>query len=319
MSLIEFTNKGVYCSRANVYIDPSRKVKNAIITHGHSDHARPGHENYLCVDASAPILKHRLGKIGLEFIPYSKVIKINGVSVSFHPAGHVVGSAQIRLEYKGEVAVVSGDYKLENDGISEAYEVVKCNTFVTESTFALPIYQWQPQEKIYHEINDWWLKNNRDGKTSLISAYSLGKAQRLLANIDESIGKIFCHEAISKMNKVLIENGVMLPETYSLNQNTSPKETEGALILGPPSALGNSWNKFIGKIEIAAASGWNQLRTRRKSKALDKAFVLSDHADWSGLNKAVKDSEAENVYVTHGYSEVFSKYLCEQGLNATAV
>lgn len=317
MPLIELNKNGIYCAEANVYIDPWRPVDRALITHGHSDHSRAGHKSYLCTNSSVPIIKHRLGAgINIKGIAYNETIRVNGVKISFHPAGHIIGSAQIRLEGQGEVWVVSGDYKIENDGISEAFEPVKCSHFITESTFGLPVYRWREQSKVFDEINTWWRENQQLGKTTIITAYSLGKAQRILHNIDSSIGKIFCHGAIGNMNQAIAESGIPLKETLLVNTESKPQDFEGSLIMAPPGALGSSWMKRFKKVSIGIASGWMMLRGARRRRGADRGFVLSDHCDWDGLNQAIAETGAENIYPTHGYTEIYSRWLREQGYNA---
>jgi len=317
MSLIELNKNGIYCAEAKVYIDPWKPVDRAIITHGHSDHSRAGHKSYLCSNNSVPIIKHRLGHtINIKGIAYNESINVNGVKISFHPAGHIIGSAQIRLEGKGEIWVVSGDYKIENDGISEPFEPVRCSHYITESTFGLPVYRWRDQREVFAEINDWWKENQRLGKTTIITAYSLGKAQRILHNIDSSIGKIYTHGAIGNMNQAISASGIALPETLQISTNSKPQDFLGNLIMAPPGALGSSWMKRFKKVSVGIASGWMMLRGARRRRGADRGFVLSDHCDWDGLNIAIAASGAENIYPTHGYIEIYSRYLREQGYNA---
>lgn len=316
-TLLQFTKKGIYCPQAKVYIDPWKSVKKAIITHAHADHSRKGMEHYLAHHYSIPIMKARLGNnINIQGLAYGEVININGVNFSLHPAGHVIGSAQVRVEYKGEVWVVSGDYKTEDDGLSTAFEAIKCHTFITECTFGLPIFQWQPQSEIISDIEQWWRKNQENKVCSVLSAYSLGKAQRLLHNLPD-VGQIYVHNAVFQMNKAIEENGIQLKNKYqAINYDLSKSDFEKALIITPNGGLGNSLQKQIGKYVTASCSGWMQLRGARRRQNLDKGFVLSDHADWTGLNDAIKSTGAENVICTHGYSETFSTWLREQGLNA---
>ncbi|MEZ5007355.1 MAG: ligase-associated DNA damage response exonuclease [Chitinophagales bacterium] len=317
-TLLQFTKKGIYCPQAKVYIDPWKSVKKAIITHAHADHSRKGMEQYLAHHYSIPIMKARLGNnINIQGLAYGEVININGVNFSLHPAGHVVGSAQVRVEYKGEIWVVSGDYKTEYDGLSTAFEAIKCHTFITECTFGLPIFQWQPQNEIISNIEQWWRKNQEDKVCSVISAYSLGKAQRLLHNLPD-IGSIYVHNAVSQMNKAIEVNGIQLTNTYQvINGDLSKSDFQKALIITPNGGLGNNLQKQIGKFVTASCSGWMQLRGARRRQNLDKGFVLSDHADWTGLNDAITLTGAENVICTHGYSETFSSWLREKGLNAS--
>lgn len=314
--LLHFTKKGIYCPQADVYIDPSSSVENAVITHAHSDHARRGSRHYLAHHISIPVLKYRLGKnISAEGTDYNVPIDVNGVKISLHPAGHIPGSAQVRLEYIGEVAVVSGDYKLEFDGLTAAFEPVKCNTFVTESTFALPIYKWKKQEEIFSDMNSWWRQNKEKGIVSVISGYSLGKSQRILYNIDNSIGKIFVHDTIYSINEILISQGIKLPEVIKINSNITEKDLEGALVV-TPSITGSTLPLDPMKYSLGFASGWMNVRKARKRSGLDVGFVLSDHADWEGLNKVVKETGAEKIYVTHGFTSAFVRWLNQTGYDA---
>ncbi|WKV12083.1 ligase-associated DNA damage response exonuclease [Marivirga harenae] len=317
-SLLQFTNKGIYCAKGEFYIDPWRPVKKALITHGHADHSRPGHRYYLAHPQSKHIMQQRLGHdIQIETIDYNNNISINGVKVSFHPAGHIPGSAQIRLEFNGKVAVVSGDYKLEDDGLSTPFESVKCHEFVTETTFGLPIYQWKPQNETFGEINTWWRKNKEEGKTSVIFAYALGKAQRIMKNVDTKIGEIYTHGAVENATEALRATGLDLPETIKITNDIPKKNYAGNLVIATPASIGTPWMKKLAPYSTGIASGWMMLRGTRRRKAADRGFVLSDHADWNGLLEAVKLSEAQTVYSTHGYSNVFTKYLKEEkGLNA---
>jgi putative mRNA 3-end processing factor len=320
ISLLQFTDKGIYCPQGKFFIDPWRPVKKALITHGHADHSRPGHQNYLAHHQSKLIMQQRLGDgIQIETVDYNKSITINGVKVSFHPAGHIPGSAQIRLEFKGKVSVVSGDYKLEDDGLSTPFEPVKCHEFVTETTFGLPIYSWKPQEAIFSEINNWWRQNKENGKTSVIFAYALGKAQRIMKNVDTSIGKIYTHGAVENATDALRKTGLDLPKTIKITNYIPKSDYVGNLVIATPASIGTPWMKKLVPYSTGIASGWMMLRGTRRRKAADRGFVLSDHCDWNGLLEAVKLSEAETVYSTHGYSNVFTKYLQNKGLNAISL
>ncbi len=319
MALVEFRKEGLYVPQAKVYIDPWRRVKKALITHAHSDHARWGHQRYLCVHSSKPLLKHRLGDIAVDSIDYGEQVLVNGVSFSFHPAGHIVGSAQVRIEHQGEVWVVSGDYKTVDDGISGQFEPIKCHTFITECTFGLPIYTWLSQEEIFNQINRWWAQNREMGVTTLLTGYSLGKAQRILAGIDASIGPIYTHGAVEHMTEVIRQHGTQLPATQHLTDSVSKADLAGALVVAPPGATGSSWMRRFKKVSVGGASGWMQLRGARRRGGADRGFVLSDHADWEGLNSTIQATGAERIYVTHGYTNVFSKWLIEQGYDAHIV
>lgn len=315
--LLAFTKKGIYCPRADIFVDPWSAVDKAIITHAHSDHARYGSKHYLSHNLSVPVLKHRLGSdISVEGIDYNKNLDINGVKISLHPAGHIPGSSQVRLEYKGEVAVVSGDYKVEADGLTAAFEPVKCNTFITESTFGLPVYRWKKQEEIFNDINKWWKSNKEKGKASVLAGYSLGKAQRILFNVDKTIGKIFGHGAITMINEIMINAGMNLPKIEKVNSSLDKKDFSGALILAPPSVVGSRWLRQFEPYSLGFASGWMSVRGAKRRQALDIGFALSDHADWNDLNYAVKETGGEKIYVTHGYTVVFVKWLRENGYDA---
>ena len=320
MGLIEFTNRGLYCPIAGVYIDPWKKVSYAMITHGHSDHARSGHLHYLSVNSSVPILKHRLGQsIPIQGIAYGESISINGVRFSFHPAGHITGSAMIRVEYKGEIWVVSGDYKTENDGLAEAFEPVRCHHFITECTFGLPVYHWEPQSQIIGEINSWWSQNAQDNRPSIITAYSLGKAQRIINSVDTSIGPIYTHRSVEQMNKVYRSMGIKLPKTTEIKDDISTKDLSGSLIVTPQGGLSESLLKKAKNHSLANASGWMAIRGNRRRLGADRGFVLSDHCDWKGLNEAIQSSEAEHIYPTHGNTHSFCRWLIDQGYHAKPI
>jgi putative mRNA 3-end processing factor len=315
--LLKFTNKGIYCPPADIYIDPVKAVDMAVITHAHSDHARYGHKHYLAHKISVPLLKHRLGgKISVQGLDYGGVLTHNGVKISLHPAGHIPGSAQVRLEYNGEIAVVSGDYKLEDDGLTTPFEPVKCNTFVTESTFASPVYKWKPQAEIFNGINGWWKQNKEESKTSLLFGYSLGKAQRLLHNVDRSIGDVFTHDTISHINTILNKTGFKLPNTGITSALGKKNLPGGSLIIAPSSVRKTPLMQIIGDYSTANASGWMATWKTGGKSGIDRGFTLSDHADWDGLCEAVKLTGAENIFVTHGFSRAFVIWLRKNGYNA---
>ena len=315
MPLLEFTSKGIYCKQADVYLDPWRGVDRALISHGHSDHARWGSKHYITQEINVPILQHRLGSIIVSGKKYKETFTINGVQFSFHPAGHVPGSSQIRAEYKGEVWVFTGDYKTQPDGISTEFEPVTCHTFITESTFGLPVFQWEDPQKVHGSINQWWAQNHAEKTTSLLMGYSLGKVQRLLKHLDPSISKIYTHGATEHMTQVL-RQFINFPNTELITRETTKKEIEGHLVLAPPAVLGSAWVKKLGPLSTGYASGWMAFRGARRRRAVDRAFVLSDHADWKGLLSAIKATGCENVITTHGYTELFAQYLKDKGWNA---
>ena len=316
MQLIKFTKKGIYCPQGKFYLDPWYPVDYAIISHGHADHARWGMKHYLCHNDSKAILRHRIGAdIKVESIAYDDPININGVKVSFHPAGHVIGSAQIRLEHKGYIVVFTGDYKTQPDFITTPFETVKCHTFITESTFGLPIYHWKTEEELQQELQQWVYNNQRNNKTSVFFGYSLGKAQRLMSLL-EGVDNIYVHRAIHNLNEAIINSGIQLPETTLLTADFDKKEVQNKIIIMPPGLLGSRLLKRVPNAATALCSGWMQIRGNKRWQAVDAGFTVSDHADWNGLLSAVKASEAEQVYVTHGSQAVFSKYLNEIGIKA---
>lgn len=314
--LIKFTKKGIYCPQGKFYLDPWYPVDYAIISHGHADHARWGMKRYLCTDNSKTILQHRLSAdIKIESIPYKQSITINGVKISFHPAGHVIGSAQIRLEYKGYVVVFTGDYKTQPDFITTPFESVKCNTFITESTFGLPIYNWKKEEILQQELHNWVKTNQSNNRTSVFLGYSLGKAQRLLSLL-EGYDDIFLHRSIYNTNEAILNSGITLPNANLWSADLNKKTLQNKIIIAPPAILGSRMLKRLPNPATAVCSGWMQVRGNRRWQAVDAGFAVSDHADWNGLITAVKASEAEQVYVTHGSQAVFSKYLNEIGIKA---
>ena len=320
MPLIEFSDKGLYCPAGGFYIDPWRPVDRAVITHAHSDHARWGSKHYLCHHHTKPILEVRLGADNqYQSIEWNEPININGVKVSLHPAGHIIGSSQIRVEHKGEVWVVSGDYKTEDDGLSGAFEPVKCHTFITESTFGLPIYYWKPQTEIFSNIQSWVRQNKEAGKSSILIAYSLGKAQRLLPCLAEVTDTILVHGAVYNVHKALEEAGWKLPQVQRVTPDTPKELLKSAVVIAPSSAEGTPWIKKFAPYAVGICSGWMQVRGNVRRKNADAGFALSDHADWPGLLQAIKATEAQKVFVTHGFQHAFSRYLNEQGIPAAEV
>lgn len=312
MSLLELTPSGLFCRQADIFIDPWKPVDKAVITHAHADHSRWGMKHYLAHQMSEEVMRLRLGEdIALETLRYNQAIEINGVKLSLHPAGHIPGSSMVRLEYKGKVTVVSGDYKTEDDGLCDPFEPVKCHEFVSECTFGLPIYKWEPQEKIFDAMNTWWKLNASNGMNSVVFGYSLGKAQRILNNLDFSIGEVFVHGAIWNTNQALLKNGLQIPDVPKVTAEIPKSRFKGALIIAAPSAMGTPWMKRFSPYRTAICSGWMNVRGARRRRAADAGFVLSDHADWDGLISAIKASEAEKVYLTHGNTAVFGKYLEE--------
>ena len=307
--------QGLYCPPGDFYIDPWRAVDRAVITHAHSDHARRGHRHYLAHASSAGLLRARLGAhIALQTVAYGEVVDHHGVRVSLHPAGHVLGSAQVRVEHAGRVWVASGDYKLEADPTCTPFEPVRCDVFITESTFGLPIYRWPDPAGVFAELNAWWARNAAVGRPTVVYAYSLGKAQRLLMGIDARIGPILVHGALEAMNAVYRAEGVPLPPTRAFDDPAlGAAECSRALVLTPPGASEPAW---LREASDAFASGWMQVRSQRRRSPAERAVVLSDHADWPGLQRAIRATGAPRVIVTHGSEEVMVRWLSEKGLQA---
>jgi putative mRNA 3-end processing factor len=314
--------EGLYCPPGDFYIDPWRPVDRAVVTHAHADHARWGHRHYLAAAPAAGVLRARLGAITLDTLAYGQTIDHFGVRVSLHPAGHVLGSAQVRLEHGGRVWVASGDYFVsgadDDNATCTPFEPVRCDCFVTESTFGLPVYRWRPQREVFAEVNGWWRANASAGRASLLMGYSFGKAQRLLAGVDASIGPIVVHGAVEPLNAAYRAEGVALPATTKLDELPAPAANCGALVVAPPAVQGSAWARRLGEASDAFASGWMTLRGARRRQGVDRGFVLSDHADWPGLMRAIDATGASRVIVTHGYEAVMVRALRERGLDGGA-
>ncbi|UCE31567.1 MAG: ligase-associated DNA damage response exonuclease [Burkholderiales bacterium] len=311
--------EGLYCPPGDFFIDPWRPVERAVITHAHADHARAGHRRYVAAVDCAALMRARLGALSVHGLQWGETLPVNGVRVSLHPAGHVLGSAQVRLEAGGRVWVVSGDYKLEADAsCGAAFEPLRCDVFVTESTFGLPVYRWAPQRAVFDEIDHWWQANAEAGRTSVLYCYALGKAQRVLAGVNPDIGPLLCHGAIEPINAVYRAQGIALAPTLHATRTGDPAVMRRALVLAPPSAAGSTWMRRFGTCSDAFASGWMQLRGARRRRAVDRGFVLSDHADWPGLHAAIAATGAARVVVTHGHVDTMVRWLEECGFEAQA-
>src|SRR5260221_1171327 len=319
MAVIEFTDKGLYCPAGGFYIDPWRPVDKAIINHAHSDHALAGSNYYLWHRQTLPLLQLRLGNHNYQAVEWEEKIFINGVQVSLHPAGHIIGSSQIRIERNGEVWVVSGDYKTEDDVISGNFEPIKCNSFITESTFGLPIYNWKPQQEIFQNIQDWICKNKEAGKTSVLIAYSIGKAQRLLQCVPAVCPDIFVHGAVWNVHNAHVKSGIALPDVKLVTNNIAKDAYKGNVVIAPAGADSSPWIKRFTPYSIGVCSGWMQVRGNVRRYNADAGFALSDHADWNGLLQAIKATGAEKDFVTHGFQAAFSRYLNEIGIEAKEV
>jgi putative mRNA 3-end processing factor len=315
--LLVSTASGLFCPAGDFYVDPWCPVRSAVITHAHGDHATPGSEHYLATVDGMSILQARLGADAqIQSLAYSEPLSLGDVTVSLHPAGHILGSAQIRIERRGEVWVVTGDYKTADDPTCLSFEPLHCHTLITESTFGLPVYRWEQQSLTFERINAWWQANANAGIASMIFAYSLGKAQRLLSGLNPSIGPIFCHGAVERMNERYREAGVSLPETTYTGKTADRRAWAGAIIIAPTSAQGSAWLRRFGDLSTAFVSGWMQIRGARRRRAVDRGFALSDHADWPELLNVISSSGAERVLVTHGFVEPVVRWLRENGWQA---
>mgnify|MGYP001158348850 FL=1 len=317
--VLELRNEGLYIPAGDFYIDPKGSVKRAVITHAHSDHARSGHESYLCSETCKPLLQIRIGESSkIESVPFGKKIKIGDAFVSLHPAGHILGSAQVRVEVKGQIWVVSGDYKPQADQTCEAFELVSCHGFVSECTFGLPVYRWLPEKSIHQQINDWWSENIEDGRPSLLFSYSLGKAQRVLAGLKENIGPVFIHSAVYPFLEHYEKAGVKLPRVTKIERG-GEHDFRKSIIVAPPAVEDSTWARKFGSARKGFASGWMAVRGARRRRNLDRGFILSDHADWQGLIDTIMGTGAEQIQLTHGNGEALTRYLCDNGLNCSVL
>jgi len=316
--LLHLTPQGLHCPAAGAWIDPWRPVPRALITHAHADHARPGCGEYWAVGASEAILRRRLGAtINLLPVDYGQLHRIGGARVSFHSAGHVLGSAQIRLEAGGESWLVSGDYKRCADPSCAPFEPVSADVFITEATFALPIYRWQSGAAVAREIRQWW--QAAPERPSILFAYAFGKAQRLLAEL-QAIGvteEVLLHGAVEALMPAYRQAGVAMPPTRPVSALPRTDSLAGRLLIAPPSAHRSVWMKRFKLPQTAFVSGWMTVRGARRRRGYERGFVMSDHADWPGLLQSARDSGARQVYVTHGNSDGLARYLREvEGISA---
>jgi len=317
MSLVTVAREGLYCKAGDFFIDPWRPVDTALITHAHADHARSGSQRYIATTVSDGILKKRLSSsINLQGVEYGEKLKLGNTWVSFHSAGHVLGSAQIRIEHKDDVWVISGDYKRCHDPTCAPFEVVPCDVFITEATFGLPIYRWDSGQDTCRRIYDWWQGDSE--RASILFCYSFGKAQRVLSELAVLCDRpVYVHGAIQTLNEIYRAVGVTMVDTISTSDMPKGHRYQGELVLAPPSGHRSSWMKRFKHPQTAFASGWMTVRGARRRRGYERGFVLSDHADWPGLVNTILETGAKTVYVTHGQSDVLSRYLTEcHGVNA---
>ena len=318
--VLQLTPNGLYCSGGDFYIDPWRPVNRAIITHAHADHARAGSSSYLCVREGKSLLKKRLdSEADIETLEYGEILTINSVRLSLHPAGHILGSAQVRIDKGGEILVVSGDFKTDADPTCKPYESLRCHTLISECTFGLPIFKWPSPEQVLREIDAWWRANREQNRTSILFAYALGKAQRILAGLNSAIGPVLTHGAVEKINRCYREAGVRLPATRYIGELEKDKLPAGALVIAPPSADNSLWMRRFRHRSRAFVSGWMRIRGNRRRNSVDRGFVLSDHSDWDGLVRTIKNSGAEKIQLTHGYAADMARWLQEKGFDAQVI
>ncbi len=323
-ALVTVTRTGLYCAAGDFYIDPWGSTQRALITHAHSDHARSGSAQYFAAEPNQGLLRKRLGQdIALHSLPYGEQFTLGGVRVSFHPAGHVLGSAQIRIESERDVWVVSGDYKRDADPTCAPFEVVPCDVFISEATFALPIYRWPAPKDVARDIHTWWMANREAGLTSVLLCYALGKAQRVLAELQSFTDEtIYVHGAVQSLVEVYRDQGISLAPTMpvgDLQRGARNQELRGALVVAPPGASGSPWMRRFEPYATGFCSGWMRVRGARRRGGYDRGFVLSDHADWPSLLATARATKARRILLTHGYSDAMVRYLQEQGLDAAAL
>jgi putative mRNA 3-end processing factor len=326
-SLLRVTDVGLFCEQGGFFIDPWRPVDRAIVTHAHADHLCRGCGSYLVARDGLIITRARTDECALiDTLSYGEPFEVNGVRVSLYPAGHILGSAQIRVEHKGQVWVVSGDYKTDADRSCQPFEPIRCHVFISECTFGLPVYRWPAPSDVFTEILEWWQSNRSEGRASLLYSYALGKAQRVLTGLAEIAfgtqglpGPIYTHGAVEIMNRAYRETGIKLPTTTHVGEAEPTVDWPTALVIGPPSAHGTPWSRRFGPASSALASGWMRLRGTRRRRAVDRGFVLSDHVDWPALLAAIDATGAETILLTHGYTSVVTRWLREHGKNADTV
>jgi putative mRNA 3-end processing factor len=315
--LIRPTEAGLFCPAGNFHIDPWRPCATAVITHAHGDHARFGSEHYFAADVGLPLLGERLAGASIDGLAYGEQRRFGEARVSLHPAGHILGSSQVRIEVDGRVCVVSGDYKRNPDPTCAPFEVVPCDVFVTEATFALPVYRWPPIGEIVDDLIAWWDLCAARGVPAVLFCYSLGKAQRLLAELALRIDRpVHVHGAMIQLVERYRELGVRLLPTIPVSESARGRDFAGELILAPPSAAGSTWMRRFANASTGFASGWMRIRGNRRRRGYDRGFVVSDHADWPALIDTIVATGATRVLPTHGNTDALVPYLRERGIDA---
>jgi putative mRNA 3-end processing factor len=315
------TPSGLFCEAGGFHIDPWGPVERAVITHAHGDHARPGNASYLCAEACAPLLRRRFGPdTRIETLPYGEPVSIGSIGLSFHPAGHVLGSAQIRIAGPDGVWVITGDYKRAPDPTCAAFEPLRCDVLITESTFGLPIYRWDPTSTVIADIMEWWRRNGEAGRTSVVFCYTIGKAQRLLAELARVTDRpVLVHGMMAGMIDVYRTAGISMLPVRVVTERPRGTSFAGELVLAPLSARGTPWMRRLGDLSDAFASGLMRVRGVRRQRAYDRGFVLSDHADWPALLATIAETGAPRVLTTHGHAAPLARHLAESGLEAGVI
>lgn len=314
--MLSLSREGLYCRAGDFHIDPRRGVKDAVVTHAHADHARRGSQTYHVVKSGVDLLLARLGrKINVRAYEYGEVFKLGQAEVSFHPAGHILGSCQVRIEVAGEVWVASGDYKREPDPTCDPFEVVNCDVFVTEATFGTPAYVWPKHADLGQQIMRWWQRNSARGENSVLFGYSLGKTQRILGELSAlSERPIYCHEAAAEINLAYRRQGIALAETICMSRVDESTRLQGELILAPQAFLKSPLSVILGgRFKTAFASGW---MAGGRAFGYDTGFVMSDHADFNDLVKTCVETGAQRIYVQHRGSGALVKHLRSLGIKA---
>ncbi|MCC5810151.1 MAG: ligase-associated DNA damage response exonuclease [Ectothiorhodospiraceae bacterium] len=311
--LIQLSPAGLYCPAGGFHIDPWRPVQRAVITHAHGDHARGGMGVYVSSHDGLALLRSRLPRGSLlRGVGYGRRFRMGRAWVSLHPAGHILGSSQVRVELGDRVWVASGDFKRDPDPTCAPFEVVPCDTFITEATFALPIYRWRPASLVAVDIHEWWQQNAEAGKASVLFCYALGKAQRLLAELAaHTADTVYLHGAMVPLTRTYREAGVAMLPTEPVSELPARHDFSRALILAPPSAAGSPWMRRFRSHVSGFASGWMRVRGNRRRRGYDRGFIVSDHADWPSLIRTIRETGAQRVLATHGRTDVLVRYLRE--------
>lgn len=321
-SPLELRPEGLYCPAGDFHIDPSAPVAHAVLTHAHGDHARPGSASYHAAAAGLGLLRWRLGEQAFEAHEYGESFTLGRARLSLHPAGHMLGSAQLSIEVDGRRWVVSGDYKRQHDPTCAGFEPLRCDGFLSEATFALPVYRWPETAEVIAAIVEWWQACATRGEAAVLYCYALGKAQRLLAELarlpQASLPEplAWLHGAMLEPTRCYREAGIALLPTSPVIEATRRGDFAGRLVLAPPSAQGSPWLRRLGPMSSGYVSGWMRLRGNRRRRGVDRGFVLSDHADWPGLLASIHQTGARTVLATHGDGHALVRVLREAGVQA---